>query len=106
MEKRILSSIPNRHHFLRPRTTHTCIDGKLQRPPETAFDKIGVALKMWDILVDKKKCTGCRECVDACPGEVYELVAGKAVAANTDKCHGCHTCEEVCPEQAITVEDE
>lgn len=61
---------------------------------------------MWNVLVDKEKCTGCGECVDACPGEVYELMKGKAVAVNTDECHGCHTCEEVCPEKAITIKDD
>ncbi len=61
---------------------------------------------MWNVLVDQEKCTGCGECVDACPGEVYELVNGKAVAANLDECHGCHTCEDVCPVKAISVEDE
>ena len=61
---------------------------------------------MWNVLVDKEKCTGCGECIDACPGEVYDLNDGKAVAINIDECHGCHTCEEICPEQAITIEDE
>lgn len=61
---------------------------------------------MWNVLVNKEKCTGCGECVDSCPGEVYELIDGKADAINTDECHGCHTCEEVCPEEAITIEDQ
>lgn len=61
---------------------------------------------MWNVLVNKEKCTGCGECVDSCPGEVYGLIDGKADAVNTDECHGCHTCEEVCPEKAITIEDQ
>ena len=61
---------------------------------------------MWNVLVDQEKCTGCGECIEACPGEVYELADGKAVAANTDECHGCHTCEDVCPADAITIEDD
>jgi NAD-dependent dihydropyrimidine dehydrogenase PreA subunit len=37
---------------------------------------------MWEVVVDKDKCNGDEECVDACPSEVFE---------------------EVCPEGAITV---
>lgn len=61
---------------------------------------------MWDITVDKGKCTGCGECVEACPGEVYELVGGKAEPVNIDECHGCHTCEAVCTAEAITIHDQ
>ena len=61
---------------------------------------------MWQITVDDDKCTGCGECVDSCPGEVYELKDGKAVPVNMDECHGCHTCEAVCDEDACHVEEE
>jgi len=59
----------------------------------------------WHIVVEKDKCTGCGECAENCPGEVYEIVDSKAVPVNIEECHGCHTCEEVCPEIAITVEE-
>ncbi len=61
---------------------------------------------MWKVQVDREKCTGCGECVDSCPGEVYDLVDGKAVPARPDECHGCHTCEAVCDQDACRVEDE
>lgn len=61
---------------------------------------------MWKITVDNEKCTGCGECVDSCPGEVYELKDGKAVPVDIDECHGCHTCEAVCDEDACQVEEE
>ena len=61
---------------------------------------------MWKITVDDDKCTGCGECVDSCPGEVYELKDGKAVPLDMDECHGCHTCEAVCDEDACHVEEE
>jgi len=32
---------------------------------------------MWQVGVDKEKCSGCNECVDGCPGEVYELIEKK-----------------------------
>lgn len=58
---------------------------------------------MWQIDIDKDKCTGDGECVDACPSEVLELVDEKAEPVNADECLGCETCVEVCPEGAITV---
>jgi NAD-dependent dihydropyrimidine dehydrogenase PreA subunit len=61
---------------------------------------------MWLITIDDDKCTGCGECVDSCPGEVYELKDGKAVPVNVDECHGCHTCEAVCDEDACHVEED
>ena len=60
---------------------------------------------MWQISVDKEKCNGCNECVEGCPGEVYELLENKAVPTNSRECHGCFTCVELCDEDAITVED-
>jgi NAD-dependent dihydropyrimidine dehydrogenase PreA subunit len=61
---------------------------------------------MWNITVDKEKCNGCGECVEGCPGEVYELVDGKAMPVNLDECHGCHTCEALSAAETITIEDE
>jgi NAD-dependent dihydropyrimidine dehydrogenase PreA subunit len=63
-------------------------------------------MNMWKITVDNEKCNGCGECVEGCPGDVYELVDGKATPVNIDECHGCHTCEALCAAEAITVEDE
>lgn len=60
---------------------------------------------MWQITIEKEKCNGCGECVDGCPGDVYELVENKATPVNSDECHGCFTCVELCEEEAITVED-
>jgi NAD-dependent dihydropyrimidine dehydrogenase PreA subunit len=61
---------------------------------------------MWKISVDNEKCSGCGECVENCPGEVYELIDKKATPTNPDECHGCQTCVELCDEEAVTVEDE
>ena len=60
---------------------------------------------MWSVNVDKEQCSGCGECVEDCPGEVYELINNKAVVVNPEECHGCHTCEELCDSEAITVNE-
>ncbi len=59
---------------------------------------------MWKVTIDNEKCTGCGECADSCPGDVYEIINGKAVPVNMDECHGCHTCEAVCEEGACQIE--
>ena len=58
---------------------------------------------MFQVDVDKDKCTGCEECIDSCPSSVLELVDGKSEPVEMDECLGCETCVEVCPEGAITV---
>jgi len=58
---------------------------------------------MFQVDVDKEKCTGCEECVNACPASVLELVDGNSEPVEMDECLGCETCVEVCPEEAITV---
>lgn len=55
--------------------------------------------------VDEEKCTGCEECVDVCPVEVFELVDGKSHPVNAEECLGCESCVEVCEQDAITVEE-
>jgi len=43
---------------------------------------------MVTIKVDYDKCKGHGDCVDSCPGEVYELKDGKAVPVNINDCVG------------------
>jgi len=53
------------------------------------------------IEVDYDLCKGQGECAENCPGQVYDIEDGKAVAARIDDCVECCTCVEVCPEKAI-----
>ena len=53
------------------------------------------------ITVDNDRCKGHGECADNCPGEVYDIVDGKAVAPRIDDCVECCACVESCPESAI-----
>ncbi len=53
-------------------------------------------------VVDVKKCTGCMECVKACPANaIYS--EGMRVVIDSSKCIGCATCIAVCVHGAIEV---
>jgi len=51
----------------------------------------------------RKKCVGCEECVDVCPGDVYEIQDEKSVPVNADECIVSESCVKVCEQDAITV---
>ena len=53
------------------------------------------------IKIDHDKCTGCGDCVDICPVEVYVLVNEKSDAQNVAECVECCACEDVCPDDAL-----
>ncbi len=50
--------------------------------------------------IDTKNCTGCGECVPACPRGCIAIIDGKAVI-NEEDCVGYMACAAVCPEDAI-----
>jgi NAD-dependent dihydropyrimidine dehydrogenase PreA subunit len=58
---------------------------------------------MYEVVIDKEKCTGCGECVDICPASVLEVVDGKSEATKVEECLGCESCVETCPEGIIQV---
>jgi heterodisulfide reductase subunit A len=51
--------------------------------------------------VDQEKCSGCGECILACPYNAIERVEGKA-QVNVALCKGCGTCVGACLAKAIT----
>jgi len=46
-------------------------------------------------------CTGCGECVEACPVQALALKGDHAALVNADDCQYCGDCEDLCPERAI-----
>ena len=53
-------------------------------------------------VIDPEKCTGCEDCVDACPPLAISMVEGKAVI-NERFCEECSECIEECEEGAISL---
>jgi NAD-dependent dihydropyrimidine dehydrogenase PreA subunit len=57
------------------------------------------------VSVDKERCNGCEECIEACTAEMFRIVNGKASLLTDRECMGCESCVGVCDESAITVTD-
>jgi NAD-dependent dihydropyrimidine dehydrogenase PreA subunit len=57
------------------------------------------------ITVDREKCNGCEECLEACTVSVFRIQGGKAVPIPEAECMGCESCIGVCEENAVTVTD-
>ena len=75
-----------------PYCASVCPSNAISKNPETGVVK-----------VSKKKCTGCKACLTACPFGAMGFVEG--VAIKCDHCGGQPSCVEFCQANALTFGD-
>lgn len=53
------------------------------------------------LRVDNRRCLasrgGCFSCLDGCPREAIDIVAGVGIVVDPERCDGCGACVQVCP---------
>lgn len=52
--------------------------------------------------VNAENCSGCGDCVEACPLDAIAIQESKAVV-DADTCGDCGACVDVCPTESISV---
>jgi ferredoxin len=57
------------------------------------------------VTVDREKCNGCEECLEACTAGMFRMQGKKACVSPAGECMGCETCVGVCEEDAISITD-
>jgi ferredoxin len=59
--------------------------------------------EIWLPQIDKELCTGCGDCIAACPTQALGLFDGLALVTAPAACNYCGECEMVCPVGAIAL---
>ena len=54
--------------------------------------------------VNKEECTGCGDCVTACPVDGALALADAKVSVNQEECIECNACVDTCSSQAMKME--
>ena len=52
--------------------------------------------------INEEECTGCAECVPACPSDALSVQDNKVTISTEIDCSYCGDCQEACPTGAIT----
>ncbi|WP_434512101.1 mercury methylation ferredoxin HgcB [Desulfitobacterium sp. AusDCA] len=55
------------------------------------------------LKLNTERCTGCGQCLEVCPHQVFILSEGKTVINDKDRCIECGACVKNCPFNALEV---
>ncbi len=55
--------------------------------------------------LDREACNSCGNCIEICPGEIYQWVGERPGAIDAEECIECRACEDQCPVHAIVMVD-
>jgi len=78
---------------------HQCVDAPCIA--SCKFDALSKDGTTGAIIVDARKCTGCRLCIRACPHGAVRMHPGEKYVLICDLCAGEPQCALHCPEKAV-----
>ena len=55
--------------------------------------------------VNRDECTGCGDCVTACPVDGVLALDDQKVVVQPEQCIECNACVDTCSSQAMTIAD-
>ncbi len=84
-----------------PVTCQQCEDPWCQKacPEKAIVPHKGLSIP----VVDEKKCTGCMNCIGACPFGIMVFDPGKKKALKCDLCGGTPACVQHCPSKVLVL---
>jgi len=88
-----------------PVTCQQCQDPPCQEA--CRFDAVVLDEKLKIVVVDEDKCTGCRDCIGACPYGIITMDPETEKAIKCDMCGGEEpACVAICPSKVLLALDD
>ena len=66
------------------------------------------AVQEFDVYptINSRKCNGCGNCVEICPGEVFALNGDEPIPSRPEDCIECLACVNQCPAEALQLQED